>query len=100
MAKYLTCDKCGGHYDSWDGGCDCEERNINMDKLILNVYETSIKNDTRTVRIDKEADKMIRELALKTDASQQSIASAMIKFCYPRIEVKQMKFCFAKNKGE
>lgn len=65
-----------------------------MDKLIFNVPETTISKEGTVVKIDAEAAAMLLDIAGKTGMDKKYIVSEMIKFSYPRTEVKRVMFSF------
>ncbi len=65
-----------------------------MDKLIFNVPESNVSAEGMVVRIDAEAAAMILDIAEKTGMDKKYIVSEMIKFSYPRSEVKRVTLDF------
>ena len=63
-----------------------------MDKLIFDVRETTISKEGAVVKIDAEAAAMLLDIASKTGRDKKYIVSEMIKFSYPRTEVKRVMF--------
>ena len=65
-----------------------------MDKLVFNVPESTVSNEGMVVRIDAEAAAMLLDISDKTGMDKKYIVSEMIKFSYPRTEVKHVKLNF------
>lgn len=65
-----------------------------MDKLVFNVPESTVSNDGMVVRIDAEAAAMLLDISDKTCMDKKYIVSEMIKFSYPRTEVKRVNLNF------
>lgn len=58
-----------------------------MDTFVLKTKPQP--NLSMIVKLDDEAAKMIQELQTQSGADKKYIVSEMIKFCYPRCEIKQ-----------
>ncbi len=65
-----------------------------MDKLIFNVPESTVSKEGMVVKIDAEAAAMLLDIAGKTGMDKKYIVSEMIKFSYPRTEIKRVMFSF------
>ncbi len=65
-----------------------------MDKLIFDVPETTISKEGAVVKIDAEAAAMLLDIASKTGRDKKYIVSEMIKFSYPRTEVRRVMLSF------
>lgn len=68
-----------------------------MDTFVLEVKPQA--NLSMIVKLDDEAAKMIYKLQMQSGADKKYIVSEMIKFCYPRCEIKQYGI-EVKGKGE
>lgn len=65
-----------------------------MDKLTFNVPESTVSKEGMVVKIDAEAAAMLLDIAGKTGMDKKYIVSEMIKFSYPRTEIKRVMFSF------
>lgn len=68
-----------------------------MDKLIFNVSESNVSNEGMVVRIDAEAAAMLLDISNKSGMDKKYIVSEMIKFSYPRTEIKRIKLSFTEK---
>lgn len=65
-----------------------------MDKFIINIPVSNIDEKGIVVRIDGEAATCLANITSQTGASNKFIVSEMIKFCYERLEINQVKIGF------
>ena len=68
-----------------------------MDKLIFNIPESTVSNEGMVVRIDAEAAAMLLDISSKSGMDKKYIVSEMIKFSYPRTEIKRVKLSFTEK---
>lgn len=69
-----------------------------MDKLIFNIPEIMVSKEDIVVKVDGEAAAMLIDLSNRTGMNKKYIVSEMIKFAYPRTEVKQVALNFGERK--
>lgn len=62
-----------------------------MDKLIFNIPEVTVSKEDIVVKVDGETAAMLIDLSNRTGMSKKYIVSEMIKYAYPRTEVKQIE---------
>lgn len=65
-----------------------------MDKLIFSVPDATVSSEGMVVRIDAEAAAMLLDITAKTGMDKKYIVSEMIKFSYPKTEVKKVRLNF------
>ena len=65
-----------------------------MDKLVFGIPERIIPNKEMVVKIDAEAAAMPLDIAGETGLRKKYILSEMVKFSYPRIEVRHVTLSF------
>lgn len=61
-----------------------------MDKFILEVKPQA--DLSMVVKLDPEAAALVYRLQMASGADKKYIVSEMVKFCYPRCEIKRAEF--------
>ena len=64
-----------------------------MDKLIIEATP-SMRDDVMVVKLDGEAAWMIGKLSFESGVSKKRIISEMVKFCFPRTEIRKVSVGF------
>lgn len=71
-----------------------------MDKFILETQSKEISDNGIVVRIDGEAAQLLTELISHSGINKKKIVSEMIKFCYPRTEIRRVTVNFKDMEGK